>query len=300
MNKKKIIIIVSAVVALVAVALVLFLVVFKKDAYRLLKVFEVKGTASVTRGDIGNIEPYDNMVLQNGDIVKLEEGLMTLQADEDKFIHLEDGTELVLNATGNSQNSKTTIELKSGAITNDIQNKLSEESTYEVNTPNSTMSVRGTMFRVVVYEQNGIKYTKISVFEGGVATYLVFKDGTVADNEVLVEKGKEVIIYEDDNTTDYVSDPVDIDYSQLPESVLKLLDKAIDDGRDLAVTKEELDKYLNSVATVTFMYNGKVFGTQTVKKGDKAIEPSLAPAASGSWQFDFSKPIEENTTIEWK
>ena len=49
-----------------------------------------------------------------------------------------------------------------------------------------------------------------------------------------------------------------------------------------------------------FMYNGKVFGTQTVKKGDKAIEPSLAPAASGSWQFDFSKPIEENTTIEWE
>lgn len=300
MNKKKIIIIVSAVVALVAVALVLFLVVFKKDAYRLLKVFEVDGTASVTRGDIGNIEPYDNMVLQNGDIVKLEEGLMTLQADEDKFIHLEDGTELVLNATGSSQNSKTTIELKSGAITNDIQNKLSEESTYEVNTPNSTMSVRGTMFRVVVYEQNGIKYTKISVFEGGVASYLVFKDGTVAEDEVLVEKGKEVIIYEDDKTTDYVSDPVDIDYSQLPESVLKLLDKALNEGRDLAVTKEEIDKYLNSVATVTFMYNGKVFGTQTVKKGDKAIEPSLAPAASGSWQFDFSKPIEENTTIEWK
>lgn len=300
MNKKKIIIIVSAVVALVAVALVLFLEVFKKDAYRLLKVFEVDGTASVTRGDIGNIEPYDNMVLQNGDIVKLEEGLMTLQADEDKFIHLEDGTELVLNATGNSQNSKTTIELKSGAITNDIQNKLSEESTYEVNTPNSTMSVRGTMFRVVVYEQNGIKYTKISVFEGGVASYLVFKDGTVAEDEVLVEKGKEVIIYEDDKTTDYVSDPVDIDYSQLPESVLKLLDKALKEGRDLAVTKEEIDKYLNSVATVTFMYNGKVFGTQTVKKGDKAIQPSLAPAASGSWQFDFSKPIEENTTIEWK
>ena len=300
MNKKKIIIIVSAVVALVAVALVLFLVVFKKDVYRLLKVFEVDGTASVTRGDIGNIEPYDNMVLQNGDIVKLEEGLMTLQADEDKFIHLEDGTELVLNATGSSQNSKTTIELKSGAITNDIQNKLSEESTYEVNTPNSTMSVRGTMFRVVVYEQNGIKYTKISVFEGGVASYLVFKDGTVAEDEVLVEKGKEVIIYEDDKTTDYVSDPVDIDYSQLPESVLKLLDKALKEGRDLAVTKEEIDKYLNSVATVTFMYNGKVFGTQTVKKGDKAIQPSLAPAASGSWQFDFSKPIEENTTIEWK
>lgn len=51
-----------------------------------------------------------------------------------------------------SEKSKTVIELQSGAITNDIRNKLSEGSSCEVNTPNSTMSVRGTMFRVVVYE----------------------------------------------------------------------------------------------------------------------------------------------------
>ncbi len=299
MGKKKIIIISASVLAVILAAVIIFILT-REDSYRILKVFEVDGEATVTREDIGSIDPYNNMVLQSGDQVALKTGLMTLQADEDKFIHLEEGTELVLNATGNEANSKTTIELKSGAITNDIQNKLSGESTYEVNTPNSTMSVRGTMFRVVVYEENGIKYTKVSVFEGGVASYLVFKDGSVSDKEVRVEKGKEVIIYEDDKTTDYLSEPKDIDYSQLPDSVLKLLDKALSEGRDLDITKEEIEKYLSGIVTVTFKYNGKTFGTQTINKGEKAKKPSLAPSASGKWDFDFSKPIDKDTVIEWK
>lgn len=298
--KSKKMIIISAIVLAVVAALVVFLVLSKKDAYRILKVFELDGEAKVTRSDIGEIDPYVNMVLESGDNVKLNTGLMTLQADDDKYIHLEEGTELVLNATGDSANSKTTIELKSGAITNDIQNKLSEESYYEVNTPNSTMSVRGTMFRVEVYMENGIKYTKVSVFEGGVASYLVYKDGTTSDREVKIEKGKEVLIYEDDKTVDYVSEPKDIDYSQLPESVLKLLEDAINEGRDLDLTIDELEKYLSSVVTVTFKYNGKTFGSQTIKRGDKATKPSLAPASSGKWDWDFSKPVNKDIVIEWK
>ncbi|MCR5226890.1 MAG: FecR family protein [Eubacterium sp.] len=300
MGKKKVVIIVSGIALVAVIALVLFLTVFKKDAYRILKVFEFAGKGSVTRKDIGDIEPYSNMVLETGDTVALSEGEMVLLADEDKYIHLEEGTELVLNAAGSSESSKTTIELKSGAITNDIQNKLSEGSYYEVNTPNSTMSVRGTIFRVEVYEENGIKYTRVSVFEGKVASRLVYKNGDVADNEVSIEKGKEVLIYEDDKTVDYVSPPKDIDYSDLPDTVKEILKNALEDGRDLDVTKEELEKYLSSVVTVTFTYNGKVFGTQTISRGSKATEPTLAPAASGSWDWDFSKPVNSDTTIEWK
>ncbi len=300
MSKKKVIIIAGVVAAVIIAALVIFLLVFRKDAYRILKIFEVDGQAKVTRAEIGDLEPYSNMVLQSGDRVSLDTGLMTLQADEDKYIYLEEGTELVLNASGSSENSKTTIELVKGAITNDIKNKLSDGSAYEVNTPNSTMSVRGTIFRVEVYEENGIKYTKISVFEGGVASYLVYKDGTQSDKPVVVEKGKEVIIYEDANKTDYVSEPKDIDYTKLPEELLKKLDEAINEGREVDITKEELDKYLSGVVTVTFKYHGTVFGTQTIPKGGKATMPSLAPAASGSWDWNFSDTIDKDTTIEWK
>ncbi len=299
-KKKAFIIAVIALAVLAVAATVIFLKVFKKDEYRILKVFEFEGVAKVVRDQIGEIEPYVNMVLESGDDITLESGKMCLQADEDKYIYLEEGTEIVLKASGNSASSKTTIELLDGAITNDIQNKLLNESTYEINTPNSTMSVRGTVFRVYVYYKDGVKYTKVSVFDGKVTTRLKYKDGTFSDKTVDVEKGKEVLIYEDDKTTDYVSDPTDIDYSDLPDYVLELLIGVIDEGRELIPTREELEALLSKIVTVRFMYKGQEFGTQTVAKGGKAVRPKLKPAESGDWNFDFSKTIEEDTVIEWE
>ena len=298
-GKKTIIIIVVA-VAVVLVTAIVLIFVNKKEAYRLLKVFEVDGDANVSRESMGDIVPYSNMVLESGDRVSLNTGKMTLQADEDKYIYLEEQTELVLKASGDSKNSKTTIELEKGAITNDVQKKLSDDSSYEINTPNSTMSVRGTVFRVWIYEIDGVKYTRVSVFDGTVVTRLVFKDGTVDTKEVRVGKGKEVIIYEDDTTTNYLSDPTDIDYDTLPDDVLELLVEVNDDGTEVSITNPEIKKILEGPYTVTFMYNGSVFGTQTVSKGDKATEPTLKPEDSGSWNFDFNKPITRNMKIEWK
>lgn len=49
--------------------------------------------------------------------------------------------------------------------------------------------------------------------------------------------------------------------------------------------------------TVKFMYNDTVFATQTVVSGGMAEEPILMPTASGSWKFEFSTPIQADTTI---
>lgn len=299
-KKKNVPVIVCLAVITVIAAVICILFLGRNKSYRLLKIFEVEGTAKVVREGTGDIEPYVNMVLESGDRVSLDMGLLTIKADDDKYIYLEENTELVLAASGNSTDSKTSIELLSGAITNDIQNKLSTESSYEVNTPNSTMSVRGTIFYVQVYEENGIKYTKVSVFEGKVVTRLKYADGTYSDKEVVVEAGKEVIIYDDGTTTDYVSDPTDIDYSQLPDNVLKLLLDMSDGGKEFTITDKEIEQILYGPFTVTFMYQGSVFGTQTVEKGERASVPTLAPAASGGWDFDFETSIMQDVTIEWK
>lgn len=52
--------------------------------------------------------------------------------------------------------------------------------------------------------------------------------------------------------------------------------------------------------TVTYKYQGSVFATQSVKKGDKATAPTLAPASEGAWDFNFDTKITADTTIEWK
>lgn len=288
-------------VAVVILAVVVILLLNRKEAvYRIIKVFELDGKSTVTRQDIGDLDAYDNMVLESGDQVYVDSGSLTLKMDEDKYVYAEEKTRFQLEAAGTSENSKTKIRLEEGVLTNEIQNKLSDESSYEVNTPNSTMSVRGTIYMVDVYEENGIRYTKVSVFEGAVATKLIYADGSVSDQEKLVEKGKEVLIYDDNSGTDYVGEPSDIDYSALPQGVIAFLLEKANAGYDIGIPAEDLEKYLQGPFTVTFMYQNSVFGTQEVKKGAYAAEPSLMPAQSGAWNFDFSTPINKDTRIEWK
>jgi len=302
MNKRMIAIIGGAAAAVAAAVVILILVFSGGDSYRLLKLYEFEGTGSVTREGKGEITPYTNMVLESGDKVALDTGRLVIQADEDKYIHLDEHSEIKLVATGKSDNSKTTIELLKGGVSNDIRNKLTADSSYEINTPNSTMSVRGTVFYTFIYEIDGVKYTRVCVFEGTVVTHLVYKDGTVETKEVPVGKGKEVIIYEDGTTTDYLYDePRDIDYNTLPENVLRDLQQMIDkEGKDLSITSPEITRILEGPYNVTFMYGDKEFGVQTVKKGEKAVVPSLKPAATGSWNFNFDTAIERDTTIVWQ
>ncbi len=53
------------------------------------------------------------------------------------------------------------------------------------------------------------------------------------------------------------------------------------------------------VYTVTFVYDGKVFATQTVVSGGTVEEPVLIPETTGAWDFDFATIIQADTTITW-
>lgn len=300
MKKKKIVLIIIGILLVISIAAAaIVLLTNKEEAYRIVKVYEFEGDATVSRTDLGDIEPYNNMLLESGDNIKFNTGLMTLKLDDDKYVYVEENTEFSLEATGTADNSKTTINLKSGALTNEIQNKLSGESSYEINTPNSTMSVRGTTYRVEIYQdKDGVNYTRVSVFEGKVTTKLIYADGTVSEQEVGVDAGKEVIIYEDDTTTDYLGDVKDIDYSTLPDDVLLIVGEVFD--MDETMTDEEIIRTYKGPFTVTFLYNGNTFGTQIVEMGECAQMPTLMPAQKGSWDFDFSQPITADTEIVWK
>lgn len=302
MNKKAVAIIAGAAVAVVAVVVTLIVVFSKGDSYRLLKLFEFEGTGYVTRASKGEITPYANMVLQSGDTISLDTGTMTIQADDDKFIYLDEHTTIKLTATGTSENSKTSIDLIEGGITSDIRNKLSADSTYEINTPNSSMTVRGTYFHTIEYEIDGIKYTKIVCFNGAVASNIVYEDGTKSPDPVVVPEGTEIIIYDDGTKRDYlINTPQPIDYSKLERNVLLKL-KEISETTDveLSITDEELDRLLNGPYYITFTYKGVEFGTQTVERGDLIQVPFLNPSDKGGWQYDFNEPVEHDTTIEWK
>lgn len=153
-----------AVVAIVTIVLVCTLGK-KEESYRNIRVSEVTGTVVVNREGMEGLTAYANMNLLSGDEIVTEAGAqVSLRLDDDKYVILDEQSKLTLHATGTEEDSKTTLQLEYGAVFSDIKNKLSESSGYEVVTPASTMSVRGTQFEVVCRD----KQVKILTYEGAV------------------------------------------------------------------------------------------------------------------------------------
>ncbi|MGN0350519.1 MAG: FecR domain-containing protein [Roseburia sp.] len=309
-NMKLIIGIVAAAVLLL-VAIIVFFVTHRNQGYRLIQIYELDGKAVIERENTGSIDAYENLNLLSGDLLRvLEESRVRLKMDEDKYMLVEPESVLTIFATGNNKNSKTNIELQEGAITIEIQNKLSDASSYEVTTPNSVMAVRGTVFYISVeFDENGDPITRLDVFEGKVVAQSIDEDGNLSE-EYEIESGKEVIIKKDkDDVVVIISD--EIDYSTLSTEVLEYLEEIAEAGRELSITPEELNSLIqeritdseneddkdSEIYTVTFQYQGKTFGVQEVKAGDRVTMPKLLPAQSGTWNFDFDTPIEEDTVI---
>jgi len=140
------------------------------------------------------------------------------------------------------------------------------------------------------------------IFEGAVGVQKVDEDGNVSE-ETLVPESKEAVIYID-NDEEVLVILDEIEVSELPVEVLEFLKEIAEGGRELSVSLEEIKTALEDtekeVFTVTFTYNGTVFGTQNVTEGELATKPKLMPASEGSWDFDFSTPITEDTEIKFK
>ena len=357
----------------------------KEETYRVIQVYEIDGTAQVTREDIGQMDAYVNMQLQSNDQADTgSDSYVQMKMDEDKYLLMEPDTSIRIEATGNKTDSKTKIVLTKGAIVSRIEKKLSEDSSYEVETPNSTMAVRGTQFRVAISEpdENGDVYTTLEVYDGSVESVIneTNPDGSVTQKKVTVTAGKKVLIRGTLEDAEYVGEAQDVVYDydnpvlnfigyidNEPESTEEVSsveeiettsEMVTEEEETVTVTEEQTEvvpeetqtvqepeptviEKLKSTEpssgtsqaesssqdsgssstgtqtggqtgtttggttsqpdsyTVTFTYGGVTFATQTVTENGTAQEPELCPTASGRWNFDFTTPITQNTTIEW-
>lgn len=232
---------------LIVSALIISFGMKKEESYRDIKVMSIKGTATVERASVGALDAYEDMKLESGDRLSVDSSSsLILSMDDNKYAMLEPGSSLTLEADGTRENSRTVIHLEAGAVMNYLSEKLSEKSSYEVTVPNSTMAVRGTVFRVaIVYDEDGDSYTTVQVFDGIVGCRLVFPDGTISEEEVQLAPGKEVLIHGDTEISEYVGDKGhDIDYTTLNREALEFLLFCIDDGSDLCLTREEVEELL--------------------------------------------------------
>lgn len=232
---------------LIVSALIISFGMKKEESYRDIKVMSIKGTATVERASVGSLDAYEDMKLESGDRLSVDSSSsLILSMDDNKYAMLEPGSSLTLEADGTRENSRTVIHLEAGAVMNYLSEKLSEKSSYEVTVPNSTMAVRGTVFRVaIVYDEDEDSYTTVQVFDGIVGSRLIFPDGRIDEEEVQITPGREVQIHGDTEISEYVGDKGhDIDYTTLNREALEFLLFCIDDGSDLCLTREEVEELL--------------------------------------------------------
>lgn len=171
---------------LLVVLSTIFLNSCAKDVARSISVEEVNGVVQVSNAK-GEMDAYVGERLMSGDDVKVDvDSNMTLLIDSDKHLFADAGTHFSLEATGKEKSTKTRINLYEGSALFGIDNKLKADELYEVDTPNATMAVRGTVFKVK-YVTLGI--TTVEVIDGEVEATCQSLDG---ENTVLIKQGEKV------------------------------------------------------------------------------------------------------------
>lgn len=154
--------------------------------YRLVKVESIDGEVNLLRSSEEELEIFSGMQLIPDDNVTTGVGALTeLLVDSDKHIGAGENTSFTVNATGTEDNGKVTINLKYGTALFTIDNKLPNGSSFEVNTPNASLSVRGTIFEVTYDVET--EETIVKVEEGTVWA-------SNNDDDVILEAGNVGII----------------------------------------------------------------------------------------------------------
>ena len=148
-KNKKILVFCAIAVVLIAVIVVLVFAFSKgQEYYRFLEVREYSGSVAFER-DGKNHELFERIHLVSKDkIITGAASDILLLADLDKHIFAEENTAFIIEAEGNETEGRIAINLLYGGSLFTIDRKLPVGSEFVVNSPNATLSVRGTVFHV--------------------------------------------------------------------------------------------------------------------------------------------------------
>ena len=225
-------------------------ILLNDQAYRTVAVQEVNGTSIIKNEKQESSNAYVGMHLNSGDDVTVQEASdMTLLLDMDKYVYAEENTHFWLEAEGDSETSKTRIYLDQGAALNRLNTKLTEGEEYEVDTPNSVMAVRGTVYRVCVYyDSDGIAWTRLEVFQGGVYVELKTLEGEFNGVSEVFTAGEAALIRASNDFSEFVvgengSVKHEIAYKEIPKKTAMELVSYMDMGEELCIGKELLMDY---------------------------------------------------------
>lgn len=145
---------------------------FGGDTTRQLIVTEITGSAFFTR-DGRRIPVSKNTRLKSGDIIETEEDAsVRISIDSDKFIFAEPDTSMYIYCTDIASKGDIAVNLSRGSVICEINKELKKNSSFVLKTPNSSATVKGTVFRAQFdvkknfKDMNNVMVTEYQNFDG--------------------------------------------------------------------------------------------------------------------------------------
>lgn len=225
--KQKWMYIAAAVVIAVIAAVLISAFGNREETYRSIKIIELEGGVTIEREGVGVLEASSNMNLISGDSVETgQDSYAVLQLDTDKYVMLGESGRMIVVAEGDETDSRTAIHLEAGSVLSEIQNPLSSGSSYDIVTPNATMSVRGTVFEVRKNGEADSGRIEVLVYDGKVAVGL---DGA---EDVLYEAG-EYTLFTAGEKPQFIIERAEITEELLNGQMMERLERINSQSREL-------------------------------------------------------------------
>ena len=259
-------------------------VLMQGSGYRSIAVDGLEGTVNVV-GEKNNGNAYVGQNLYSGDDVTVASASsLTMCMDGDKYVYADADTHFSLEASKPKDDSRIKLNLDAGSELNELKNKLADGESYVVDTPNSTMSVRGTTFRVTVYKgEDGLWYTLLEVISGTVEVALKTEDGTYNGIVAQVGEGQAAMVRGNSEFSEFIvgeenEEILIFDYKQLPENAVPRVEMIISFLKDNMIVGDIEEQHLEdeeeaSDGNVTTEASGDV------EEDDKAEEEAKVEEA---------------------
>jgi hypothetical protein len=247
-TKGRVIAVSAAVAAVALVGVVVFMLIINSNKYRSISVADVNGTVNII-GQKNNGQAYKGQRLFDGDDVTVtEDSELTLCLNNDKYVYADENTHFKLEAASSKQGNKLKIVLDKGSELNVLTAKLGDGDTYQVDTPNSTMSVRGTRFRMTVYTgEDGYTYTLLEVESGVVFVQLKTLTGEYNGVEKEFYAGESALIRGGDDFSEFVLSDENtevwmLDHASLPSEAVPRLVELLKKNEELELAAKEAEE----------------------------------------------------------
>lgn len=252
-------------------------VLMQGSGYRSIAVDGLEGTVNVV-GEKNNGNAYVGQNLYSGDDVTVASASsLTMCMDGDKYVYADADTHFSLEASKPKDDSRIKLNLDAGSELNELKNKLADGESYVVDTPNSTMSVRGTTFRVTVYKgEDGLWYTLLEVINGTVEVALKTEDGTYNGIVAQFGEGQAAMVRGNSEFSEFIvgeenEEILIFDYKQLPENAVPRVEMIISFLKDNMIVGDIEEQHLEDEEEA-FDGNVTTEASGDVEEDDKAEE----------------------------